>query len=387
MNTSLGVASAWWHKYSARIVLIVLVALVAWFLAATLTPYKENEKTAFSATTSTHTESYVRAEVQKVEGETGTVTILDGPQKNQPVDVRFYGDTPRTGSTVLVPEQTQVDGPSDVTQVWRIPALMALVAAMVVLVIAIGGRQGALSIGGLVVSIAVIVGYLIPQVLAGHDALVVTSIAAFAIATISVAIAHTLKWRTIISLLSIYAVLAGVILLAVFAAWYTSLTGIYDETSSILGAGSAQSLDMYGILLGGIIIATLGVLDDVVTTQVAAVDELYKLKPRTSWRELFARGMSVGREHLSALINTLALAYVGVALPTILVLTHAVGTSSQALMSVNYEYIAVEVVRTVVSSIGIILAIPLSTALAALLVGKKQQVLGILKRVQPNFRR
>ena len=364
----------------------MVVLIVAACLAAWLTPYRASSETPFAVEEQTYG-SFVRAEVTKLSGDSGQARILDGEQVNQRVEVRFYNDQPRVGSVVLIPEQTQVDEASTVTDVWRMPALIALVAAMIVLVVIIGGRQGALSVIGLGISIAVVAGYLIPQVLAGHSALVVSCIAAFAIATISILVAHALRWRTVISLLSIYTVLGCVVLFAVFAGWYTSLTGIYDETSSLLGIGAARSVDMYGILIGGIIIATLGVLDDVVTTQVAAVDELQKLKPRASWRELFTRGMSVGREHLSALVNTLALAYVGVALPTILILSPSVSTREQGLLNLNYEYIAIEVVRTVVSSIGIIFAIPLSTALAAVLVGKKRQVLGILKRVKPNFRR
>ena len=181
--------------------------------------------------------------------------------------------------------------------------------------------------------------------------------------------------------------LGVVIGLALLSGWLAALSGIYDETSSLLNMAGRSNLDMYGILLGGIIIASLGVLDDVVTTQVAAVDELRQAKPHASWRELFGRGMSVGREHLSALINTLALAYVGIAMPTILVLSQQITTHSQLLVTLNYEYIAVEIIRTVISSLGIILAIPLSTALAVVLIGKKQQIIGILKRGTSNSRR
>lgn len=376
----------WFFAQGFTIGAIIGVLVVAACLAAWLTPYRATPETPFAVEDQTYG-LFVRAEVTSLSGDSGQARILDGDQSNQRVEVRFYNDQPRVGSIVLIPEQTQLDEASTVTDVWRMPALIALVAVMIVLVVVIGGRQGALSIVGLGISIAVIAGYLIPQVLAGHSALIVSCIAAFAIATISILVAHALRWRTVISLLSIYAVLGCVVLFAAFAGWYTSLTGIYDETSSLLGVGAAQSIDMYGILIGGIVIATLGVLDDVVTTQVAAVDELHKLKPRASWRELFIRGMSVGREHLSALVNTLALAYVGVALPTILILSQSVSTTQQGLLNLNYEYIAIEIVRTVVSSIGLIMAIPLSTALAAALVGKKRQVIGILRRVKSNPRR
>lgn len=293
---------------------------------------------------------------------------------------------PQVGGTVLVSENTTADETNAVSQPWRIPSLIFLMTCMIVLVLLIGGRQGILSIIGLGVSVAVIAAYVVPKVLAGADALITSVIGAFVIATIAVVIAHKWRWRTAISLISIYITLAIVVGLAVLSGWLANLSGIYDETSSMLNVAPG-TLDMYGVLLGGIIIASLGVLDDVVTTQVAAVDELRGAKPHVSLRELYARGMSVGREHLSALVNTLALAYVGIALPTILILTQNVTSSQQFLLTMNYEYIAIEIIRIVVSSIGIILAIPLSTVLAVVLIGKKQQVIAILKRLQPNSRR
>ena len=275
------------------------------------------------------------------------------------------------------------------SQPWRIPALIWLIAVMVVLVIIVGGRQGVMSLAGLAISICVVVWYIVPQVTEGSNALIVSAIGAFAIASISIIVAHGSRWRTLVSLLSIYLLLALVILFAWLAGHLAALTGVYDETSSLLrSAPQSGQFDLYGILLGGIIIASLGVLDDVVTTQVAAVDELRLAKPHAGWKELFSRGMSVGREHLSALINTLALAYVGVALPTIIIMSQMIVAKQQQLtMALNYEYISIEIVRTVVSSTGIILAIPLSTALAVVMISKKQEIIGILRRVQPKTRR
>lgn len=367
------------RREQLRIVLVLLICAVAAGLATWLTPYHEKPTTQFYVDDTPQVTS-IRGQVTELHGNTGKVRIIDGPQRGQILPVKFYSVIPRIGSEVLLQEDTTVDTPNSVTQIWRLPSMIIMVAFMLILVIVIGGKQGALSILGLAVSIWVIMYYVIPAALGGANALVASSIGAFAIATIAIIIAHRLRWRTLVSLLSIYLALALVLGLAIFSGWFMTLSGVYDETSSILNLGGRSNLDMYGILLGGIIIASLGVLDDVVTTQVAAVDELRQAKPHASRRELFGRGMSVGREHLSALINTLALAYVGVALPTLLIVSQQVTSSTQLMNTLNYEYIAVEITRTIVSSIGIIVAIPLSTALAVVLVGRRQEFLAMIKK-------
>lgn len=370
-------------RYRWRLVIIAATITVAVALSYTLTPYRPAPilTTPFVETPTEQRTTYVRAEIIQLDGTTGIARVIDGPQKGTEREFLKYGDgVMRIGATVLLPEDAPIDGPSGVTTIWRMPWLLALVATMIGLVVAIGGRQGVLSIGGLAVSIGVIALYVIPATLSGASALVASTIGAFMIATIAVMIAHTLRWRTVISLISIYLALAVVVGLAILSGWMASLSGIYDETSSLVSVSPGVRLDMYGILLGGIIIASLGVLDDVITSQVATVDELYQSKKSISKRELFTRGMSVGREHLSALINTLALAYIGVALPTVIALSFMVDSSHYLVAMLNMEYMSVEIIRTAISSIGIILAIPLSTGLAVLLVGQKARIFAILKR-------
>ena len=378
----------WLSGEKLRLIAIFVTLLVATGASLWLTPYKAPPQTQFLAETQVQT-AQLRAEVTEVHDDSGKARVVDGPQKGQILPIKFYGFTPAIGSTVLLDSDTTIDTLNPVSQPWRIPALVWLIAVMVVLVIVVGGRQGIMSLAGLAISIGVVVWYIVPQVIEGANALLVSIIGAFAIATISIIVAHGSRWRTLVSLLSIYLILAIVVVFAWFAGQLAVLTGVYDETSSLLqNAPQAGQFDLYGILLGGIIIASLGVLDDVVTTQVAAVDELRQAKSHATWKELFTRGMSVGREHLSALINTLALAYVGVALPTIIIMSQMIAAKQQQLtMALNYEYISIEIVRTVVSSTGIILAIPLSTVLAVFMISKKHEIIAILKRVKPNTRR
>lgn len=372
----------WCNREKLRILVIILTVLVAWAISTWATPYRETTQTQFLEVSRAHA-SQLRAEVVEVQGAAGKAKVLDGPQRDQVLPIVFYGVTPTVGSTVLISSDTTTDTPNSVSQLWRIPALVWLVAFMIVLVVLVGGRRGVMSLLGLAMSIGVIVWYIIPQVMEGANALLVSSVGAFAIATVSIIVAHSLRWRTFVALVSIYAILVVVLLLAWLAGQAAGLTGVYDETSSLLKySGQPLPVDLYGILIGGIVIASLGVLDDVVTTQVAAVDELHQAKPHALWQELFNRGMSVGREHLSALINTLALAYIGVALPTILVFSHTIANQQQQLLTMfNYEYIAVEIIRTAISSMGIIIAIPFSTALAVAMIVKRQQLMLLAQRI------
>jgi uncharacterized membrane protein len=117
------------------------------------------------------------------------------------------------------------------------------------------------------------------------------------------------------------------------------------------------------LLLGGLIIGTLGVLDDVTTTQVAAVAELQRADPGLSRRDLYRRGIAIGREHIASLVNTLALAYAGASLP--LFILFSFGTTQPLMVILNGEPVAEELVRTLVGSLGLIMAVPISTAMAA----------------------
>ncbi len=369
-----------------RIIVITATVLGAWLLASLLTPYYTRPQVQF-VDADARGPVYMRAEVIEINDKKATVRVLEGAQKGQELPAQIYSGGMHIGSTVLISEDATIDGANPVSMVWRLPVVIGLIAVMIILIVLIGGRQGLLSLVGLGTSIGVIAYYIVPSVLAGGNALLISSLGAFVVATVTVMVGHRLRWRTIISLLGIYIILAVVIMLATVSGWLASLTGVYDETSSILNMGGQTRIDMYGVLLGGIIIASLGVLDDVVTTQVAAVDELKRAKPHMTRKELFVRGMSVGREHLSALVNTLALAYVGVALPTILIMAPAVASSTQLLLYLNQEILSVEIIRTAIASIGIILAIPICTGLAVLLVDKKQSVLAWLDKRASRSRR
>ena len=147
------------------------------------------------------------------------------------------------------------------------------------------------------------------------------------------------------------------------------LLGLGSEQAFYLQFGSLETVNLQGLLLGGIILGALGVLDDVATTQSATVEELKRANPNLSFQELYRGGSSVGREHITSLVNTLFLAYAGASLPVFLFfLTKKPQPRGGTL---NTEFIAEEVIRTLVGSISLILAVPITTLLAAYYFSKK----------------
>jgi uncharacterized membrane protein len=145
----------------------------------------------------------------------------------------------------------------------------------------------------------------------------------------------------------------------------TRLTGYGDESSMFLMQYSAVQIDPRGLLLGGMIIGALGVLDDLVTSQSAAVVEIHDANPALGFRRVFEKAMRVGRDHVAATVNTLVLAYTGASLPLLLMFTLAQGSFGYLL---NSEFIAEEVVRSLVGSLGLMAAVPISTLMATALI-------------------
>ena len=141
----------------------------------------------------------------------------------------------------------------------------------------------------------------------------------------------------------------------------SNFTGFGDENVGYLDALGSQ-IDPRGLLLAGIVIGSLGVLDDVTVTQVSAVWELKRAAPSAGFSELYGRALRIGRDHISSTVNTLFLAYAGASLPLLLLFSEA----GQSVTSVaTREIVAVEIVRALVGSIGLVASVPISTALAA----------------------
>lgn len=246
---------------------------------------------------------------------------------------------------------------------YRLTPLLWLFAFFLSLAAWFGRIKGLASIAGLVVSVGVLGGIAIPLIVGGSSPLIVSALSAGGIAVIALYLAHGFNKRTTIALLSVLMTLGITTLLALLFVKFAYLYGLGSEEAFYLQIDSTLQIDLRGLLLGGIIIGTLGVLDDVTTVQVATVAELKHLAPHLSFTELYRRGINVGTEHIASLVNTLALAYVGVSFPLLLLFT--VNSTRPAWVTVNSEVIAEEIVRTIIGSMALVLAVPISTALAA----------------------
>jgi uncharacterized membrane protein len=245
-------------------------------------------------------------------------------------------------------------------------SLLWLTVLFAAAVVAMGRWKGLRALLGVGVSLAVIVTFLLPALLRGESPIVVALVAASAIAFLALFLAHGFNERTAVALLGTLIALALTGGLALLFVELTRITGLASEEALLLQASSGI-IDFQGLLLAGIMIGALGVLDDVTVTQVSAVWELKLADPRFGAWDLYRRAVNIGRDHIASVVNTLALAYAGAALPLLLLFTQAQRSFTDVITG---EAVAVEIVRTLVGSIGLVAAVPITTGLAALVIGR-----------------
>ncbi len=240
--------------------------------------------------------------------------------------------------------------------------LVWLAGLFAVVVVALGRLRGAMALVGMAATLVVLVAFVAPSVLDGNHPVLVAVVAAAVIAFVGLYVTHGLNTRTTVALAGTLASLGLTLGLSWVFFGLAEFTGLATEEGLTLPL-IAGDVDLASLLLGGAIIGALGALDDVTVTQVATVAELRHHSPQLPRRELIASGIRVGREHIAATVNTLLLAYAGAGLP--LVLLFAVSDQSLAMVA-NSELIAVEIVRTLCGSLGLVAAVPVTTVLAAL---------------------
>lgn len=240
-------------------------------------------------------------------------------------------------------------------------ALLAVLFAIAVVVL--GRWQGLAALIALGLSFLVIALFVLPAILSGENPLLVAIAGAGVIMFIALYLTHGLSARTSSAVLGTMVSLALIgALSAVFSA-ASSLTGLDDSTSNLI-ASLGHGIDTRGLLLAGVVIGSLGVLDDVTITQTSAVWELRRANPSLTWRELYGAGLRIGRDHVGSAVNTLVMAYAGAALP-VLLYSSISGVGLGAIL--GSEDIAQELVRTLAGSVGIVAAVPVTTVLAALI--------------------
>ena len=278
----------------------------------------------------------------------GTPTVVEGDR----VVLGFTSDAPRGNQYYLADFQRR-------TPMLLLAALFALV------VVALGRMRGVRALLALVFTLAVLVWFLIPAVLEGESPVAVAVVASSAIVLVNLYLSHGNNLHTTTAVVGTLASLALIGILAVVFVGATHLTGMGTEEASFLQAASAR-INLEGLLLGGIIIGSLGVLDDVTVTQASAVWELHLADPSLGPSQLYRAALRIGRDHVASTVNTLVLAYAGASLPLLILLVQANRRVSDVLTG---EVVASEIVRTLVGSVGLVASVPITTALAAAVVG------------------
>jgi uncharacterized membrane protein len=245
---------------------------------------------------------------------------------------------------------------------WWLGAVFALA------VIAFGRWRGLTALAGLAVTFVILLFFIVPAILDGKSPVLVAIVGAAAIMLTVLYLTHGFSTTTSVAVAGTLVSLAITAGLSAAAVAFTHLTGVADETANFLTITQGE-VNMRGLLLAGIVIGSLGVLDDVTVTQSATVTELSLANPAYGFRQLYAAAIRIGRAHIASVINTIVLAYAGASLP--LMLLFAAGNTPMGELLTS-QLIAQELVRSAVGTIGLIAAVPITTALAALLASRNR---------------
>ncbi|MFF3455660.1 YibE/F family protein [Streptomyces sp. NPDC002730] len=298
-----------------------------------------------------------------------TIEVTSGKDKGRTFTEIVQPDAPRQlskGQGVVVAYAP--DAPRDlqysVTDVDRKFPMVLLAGIFALAVVLVGRMRGVMALIALAASFAVLTLFILPAILQGSNPLIVAVIGASAIMLIALYLCHGLTARTSVAVLgTLISLLLIGLLGSLFIGW-ASLTGNTDDSTGLIH-GLFPNIDLSGLLLASVIIGSLGVLDDVTVTQTSAVWELHQADPGLGPRGLYRAAIRIGRDHIASVVNTLVLAYAGAALP--LLLLFSIAQSSVGTVA-NSELVAVEIVRTLVGSIGLVASVPVTTALAAMVV-------------------
>lgn len=303
-----------------------------------------------------------------------TATVISAPTADGTVQAVVAGATPSQRTLTLEPEMNVLPKIGDrvvafeVTpggdlyfwQFQRSSPMLVLLVLYLIAVIAVARWRGVGALLGLALAAGVLIFFTVPSLFSGHSPLAVGMVSGSGALLVLVYMAHGVNARATTAYLG---TIGGLLLTGLIGAWAVSsshLTGYWTEDGQQLELVD-RHVSLPGLVLCGVILAGLGVLNDITVTQASAVWELRAAKPHAGRREIFARGMRIGRDHIASTVYTLAFAYVGAALPIIMLVSLYDNTLA---MTMTSEDIAEEIVRTLVGSIGLVLAVPLTTLIA-----------------------
>ena len=317
-----------------------------------------------------------------------SVLVLDGSHRGETITAILESPTSQAqipdyqaGDEVLVAIDLQPDGTITYSVIdrWRAPILLTILGALAIMTIAIAGWRGLRALTSLAITVVVVVRLLIPLLLSGYSPVGLAIGLGILITVLSLLLTQGISRPTFAAIAgtAVGLVVTGILAVIVSsAAQFTAAQG--SEEVAIIAQIAGNTIDLSGLLLAAVIFGGLGVLNDVAITQAVTIDEFRSIDPTMSRRELYRRAMSVGTAHLAATVNTLVFAYLGSALPVIVLLALQIHRLD---LAVNDEHIAVEVVRTVVGAIGVLSAVPLTTLIAAWAAGPPGRAGSVPRRI------
>ncbi len=300
---------------------------------------------------------------------------LEGNFKNQEViyygisDVELIGGhTYTVGDRVLVlATKTSDNDPFSfyITDYVRSDNLILISIIFVLFLLVVGRFKGLRSVLSLALTFVVIIFFIVPQIMAGANPVLITSIGSLFILCLIIYLTEGINLRSHLASLSMFISLLLVIGISSLFIFLTKLNGAFSEDVFALINIGQQSLNLKGMLLAGMIIGALGVLDDVIISQIVSVEQLLEANPRQSWKEVYKKAYTIGISHISSMTNTLFLAYAGAALPLLILFVSPDNPFTSVEQILNNESISTEIVRALSGSLGIVLSVPISTLIAA----------------------
>ena len=251
----------------------------------------------------------------------------------------------------------------------RLPILSLFLIIFLILVVLFGGIQGLRGLLSLAGSLLLITYVLLPAIIHGISPLLVSIVVSSLIIILGSYVTHGFNKTTssaVVGMIITVIITGFMAFYGVHASHLTGITG--DETAYLSSLGTGGGINMIGLLMGGIMIGLLGVLYDVSIGQAISVEELYRVAPHLGRWKIYKRAIRIGREHIGALVNMLAIAYVGVSLPLLILFYPQQGSS--LILTINNEIFSTEILRTLIGSIGLVLAVPITTLLAVYIIIK-----------------
>ena len=299
-----------------------------------------------------------------------TVKLLTGPEAGQERDIDVVGPPAQSGLTqgdrvTLMRNPTQGTVLYSMSGIDRTPIVIAMGLIFVIAVLAVARWKGFWALIGLGFSILVLTTFMLPALATGDSGVMIGFIGSMAIMFVVIYVAHGFSLRSSAALMG---TMLGLLIstgLGAIAVWFGRLSGYLSEEEMSLSA-RVPGLDFRELLVATMIVAGLGVLNDVTITQASAVWELRAAAPNLSRKEIFSAGMRIGRDHIASTIYTIVFAYAGAALSTLLLLTLFYNRPIYDLL--DTEQFGGEVLRTLASATGLVLSVPITTGLSVLMI-------------------